>query len=220
MDSRRQLSTEALVRRYLWAKRHVIESGYGAEAVWQAERRPLQVTTSVFLREATWVILSAGMSERVVRRRFESIRRVLWDFDVSAVVQDRSVRERALAVFAHERKIDAIMEVAAVANSLGDEGLRRVLTKGAEEFLGRLPYMGPATTRHLAKNLGWPVAKPDRHLVRLAARAGRPDPDTLCGEISVWLGDPVHVVDVVLWRWCVLHERRCRSDGCDGLPHP
>jgi len=37
-------------------------------------------------------------------------------------------------------------------------------------FLMSLPYVGAVTWRHLAKNLGLPVAKADRHLVRLAGR--------------------------------------------------
>jgi hypothetical protein len=81
---------------------------------------------------------------------------------------------------------------------------------------GTLPYVGPVTWRHLAKNLGAPVAKTDRHLVRLAA--GRPSVDVMCDEIGRWLGEPVAVVDIVLWRWSVPHAQDCREPR-DGLPH-
>ncbi len=68
-------------------------------------------------------------------------------------------------------------------------------TRSSCRFLRRA-----VTWRHLAKNLGMPVAKADRRLVRLAAAAGRDCVDVLCEEISAWLGEPVAVVDVVLWQ--------------------
>jgi hypothetical protein len=45
------------------------------------------------------------------------------------------------------------------------------------------------------------VAKPDRHLVRFAASQGFPDVHALCKVISEATGDPLRVVDVILWRF-------------------
>lgn len=218
-DSTYALDTERLVRRYLQAKGVVINAGFAAEIHWQAKASPARLTASTFLREATWVILSAGMRESVVKNLFADISIALHDFDTTAVVSDPCVRDAILRTFSHERKVDAILAFADVASDLGDDGIRARLSRGAEEFLRGLPYMGRATTRHLIKNLGWSVSKPDRHLIRLAVRAGRSDPDALCTEIASWLGDPVSVVDVVLWRWSTIHERWCQRRECDGLPH-
>jgi hypothetical protein len=57
---------------------------------------------------------------------------------------------------------------------------------------------------HLAKNLGLPVAKPDRHLVRIAGAAGYPNVDALCKDISEITQHPPSVVDVVLWRFATI----------------
>jgi hypothetical protein len=100
---------------------------------------------------------------------------------------------------------------------LGSAGLKKGL-RDPEPFLRSLPYIGPVTWRHLAKNLGAPVAKADRHLVRLAAATGRRDVDGMCAEISDWVGEPVAVVDIVLWRWAVLHATAC-GQPCLGRPH-
>jgi len=70
-----------------------------------------------------------------------------------------------------------------------------------------LPYIGEITSYHLAKNLGADVAKPDRHLVRFAASQGFSDVHTLCSAISQVSGDPLRVVDVVLWRFLVEKDR-------------
>ena len=69
------------------------------------------------------------------------------------------------------------------------------------ETLSEFPYIGPVTVYHLAKNLGFPVAKPDRHLVRIANVVGRASPAELCDELSLATGDPVQLVDLVLWRY-------------------
>lgn len=81
------------------------------------------------------------------------------------------------------------------------------------EALRSLPFMGPATTRHLAKNIGFDVVKPDRHLLRIAAVAQFSSPDELCRAISALVGDRLSVVDSVLWRYATL-----RSDYLDAFP--
>jgi len=213
------MATDDLVVRYLLAKRAVFEAGHAAEIAWQARAGGARLTAAAFVREAAWVVLSAGMSEAVVRAKFPALDRALRSFRPERIAADPfAVRAAALAVFGHERKVDAILSIAATARELGDAGLRARLEEDPEGFLRGLPYIGPVTWRHLAKNLGAPVAKADRHLVRLAAATGRPDVDTLCDEISGWLGEPVAVVDVVLWRWAVLHAAACPAP-CDGLPH-
>ncbi|WP_299956902.1 hypothetical protein [uncultured Modestobacter sp.] len=213
------MPTDVLVVRYLQAKRAVLEAGHAAEIAWQARAGGARLTAAAFVREAAWVVLSAGMSEAVVRAKFPALERALHHFHPGRIAADPfAARTAALAVFGHARKVDAILSIATTALELGDAELRARIKGDPEEFLRALPYIGPVTWRHLAKNLGAPVAKADRHLVRLAAATGRPDVDTLCDEISGWLGEPVAVVDVVLWRWAVLHAAACPAT-CDGVPH-
>ncbi len=207
------VGTDELVRIYLTAKRQVLDGGFEDEVAWQFETTEAPVTAQQFVREAAWVVLSAGMSEAVVRRLFPRLEEACHGFDLERIAPtEPMVRRHCLEVFGHERKIDAILEIAETVRSLGDAGLSQAL-RDLEPFLRSLPYIGPVTWRHLAKNIGVPVAKADRHMVRFAAAAGRKDVDGLCSEISEWMGDPVSVVDVVLWRWSVLHGREC-----GGLP--
>jgi len=212
-------STGALARSYLNAKRAVIGAGYAGELDWQQTRRVADVTDIEFVRQSAWVILSAGMRESVVSAVFPRLGTALHAFDPRAMCSDPSARDAAMRVFAHERKVDAILAIAAVAMRLGSDGLRHELARDAFGFVSSLPYMGPATSRHLAKNLGVPAAKPDRHLLRIAESAGRAGADELCKEIGSWLDEPVCVVDIVLWRWATIHGRRCAKHACDGLPH-
>ncbi|GMN03051.1 hypothetical protein MTsPCn3_17820 [Erythrobacter sp. MTPC3] len=64
-----------------------------------------------------------------------------------------------------------------------------------------MPWIGPITVYHLAKNLGADVAKPDVHLERLA-RGDKTTSQTLCRRLSRWTGYRVATIDTVLWRAC------------------
>ena len=72
--------------------------------------------------------------------------------------------------------------------------------------LQALPYIGPITSYHLAKNLGVPCAKSDRHLKRLSEMLGFNCVQQFCKEVSTLSGDAIHVVDLVLWRFATLQR--------------
>jgi hypothetical protein len=68
-------------------------------------------------------------------------------------------------------------------------------------YLESLPWIGPVTKYHAAKNFGLDVAKPDVHLQRLADREGC-TVQALCERLAKETGLRVAAVDTVLWRAC------------------
>ena len=54
---------------------------------------------------------------------------------------------------------------------------------------------------HLAKNCGLNLAKPDRHLEKLAARAGVTT-QALCDRLAAETGYRAATIDTILWRAC------------------
>lgn len=195
-----------LIEAYLTARERVVAAGYAEEIDWQDRQCLDDVSESAFLREAAWVILSAGMRESVVRRCFEPISSAFlsWRSAVDIVRRRQSCVRRALCVFRHPAKIEAIGEIAAVVALDGFSELRdRVRRQGVGE-LQRLPFIGPVTQFHLAKNLGLDVVKPDRHLVRMAHAAGFAEPEGMCRLVADITGDRLATIDVVLWRFATL----------------
>src|SRR2546428_340325 len=67
-----------------------------------------RVTEPVFLREAAWVILCAGMKETVVRSRFAQVSDAFLGWcSARGIVEARRVcRRRALSAFKNVRKIN------------------------------------------------------------------------------------------------------------------
>lgn len=208
----RRLPTTTLVRGYLLAFDHVIACGYAPEVDWQDRCRLDQITETTFLRETAWVILSAGMRERVVRSCFPRISEAFLSWS-SAVDIDRArtnCARAALQVFRHPSKIAAIVSAARMVATVSFQAFRAELLERGLEFLQRLPYVGPVTRFHLAKNLGMDVVKPDRHLVRLSLAAGFERPDEMCQRIADVTGDRIGTVDLVLWRYATLNPAYAR----------
>jgi hypothetical protein len=202
----RQQDANKLAVFYAEARRTVVDAGFAAELDWQATREPAQINESTFLREAAWVILNSGFREAVVRRHFGYISLCFCDWESAATVlanADLCV-ETAYTAFRNARKMQAIVEVCRSVERTTFATFRVRLMNDALATIGQLGYFGPATTYHLAKNLGFQVAKPDRHLVRMAARFGMADVQQFCAEVAVAAGDSVNVVDVTLWRYAVL----------------
>lgn len=193
---------------YYSAKKAVLDEGYADEVDWQYSASLDTLDEPSFLREAAWVILCSGMREKVVRDKFEPISSAFlnWTSACNIVKKAESCEREALVHFGNVRKISAITQVAAMVFHLGLEEIVCKLRSHGVPYLERFPFIGPVTAFHLAKNIGMPCAKPDRHLASIADRLGYPDAHALCSEISKVTDEPVPVVDIVLWRFATLQR--------------
>jgi hypothetical protein len=200
------LEYRGLITSYLLAKVAVLEAGFENEITWQEQLSLDDVDEQTFLREAAWVVLSSGMREAVIRRLFPTVEEAFgcWHSATWIVEHAKDCKAQALSVFAHERKIEGLVEISRVVVARGVESLIADVKRFGPDALKGLPYMGPATSRHLAKNLGVDVAKPDRHLIRVAEIAGYDSPARLCEHIAEGVGDTVAVVDLVIWRFATI----------------
>jgi len=191
---------------YLTAEEAVIAHGFAWEIDWQAERCFERIQESEFLRESAWTVLSAGFRESVIRKLFGSLSEAFLEWRSAGLIHERrrDCKIAALQVFGNERKIAAILDIATIVAECGFGTIRRRIKEDGVSFLQTLPYIGPVTAFHLAKNLGLPVVKPDRHMERMARAAGFRSSFELCQEIANRTGDPIQVIDIVLWRYATL----------------
>lgn len=188
---------------YLYAKEVVVQNGFESEIQWQQSRDANTLSETSLLRELAWVCLCSGFRESVVRRLFGYISLCFCDWESADVIllNQMYCYQTASSVLNHPRKMKALIENARIIQRHGFHSLkRRILNDPCTEFR-QFPYIGPVTAYHVAKNLGFQVAKPDRHLVRLAKSFGMEDVQMLCLSVSQSCGDPINVVDVVLWRF-------------------
>src|SRR5207247_7019143 len=169
-----------------------LSAGCGCEFVRHLTRAAAGFSDPDLLREAAWVVLSAGMRESVIRSRFPAIATSFlhWRAAAHIVHSAESCFCSALQHFGHELKIRAICTVAELVNDKGFKTLVEEIQADPFSALQQFPFIGPITCFHLAKNLGIPVAKPDRHVSRLAECCGYSDNQAFCTDIAHLTGDP------------------------------
>jgi hypothetical protein len=179
---------------------------FDAEREWQKSVLGRPFTERDLLREAAWVILCSGFNEKVVRQRFDAISLCFCDWVSAEYIVRRAKRCRstAISIFGNDRKIGGILDVCDYVRQKGFESLSPLIEADPIRELTKLPYIGPVTSYHLAKNIGIDVVKPDRHLTRLAAELGFCSAEIMCTSIAREVGEPAAVVDIVLWRYCAL----------------
>lgn len=185
------------------AKKFVISNGYSREVEWQRTRCFLDFTETDLLRETAWVILCCGFREAIVRSYFNWLSLCFCDWESAREIVNNAseCRSTALAVFGNGRKIDAIVKVAQRVDDVGYSTLKKAICSNAITELQNLPFIGPVTSWHLAKNLGLEVAKPDRHLTRFSSLLGFDDANDLCRAVARVTGETISVVDIVFWRY-------------------
>jgi hypothetical protein len=190
---------------YIDAKYKLITTGHAPEIDWQYAVSTKAVDVPVFMSEYAWVVLNSGMRESVIAKRFPRILSIFRHFsDLDHIVDNQKhIRNCMCSVFNNQVKLDSIITSAQRLAQMSFRGWwdRLCMSSSPADYLSAsLPYMGPATSLHLLKNLGFQVMKPDRHLVRLASMWRFVSAHTLCSSISEMTGDPISVVDIVLWR--------------------
>lgn len=169
---------------YLKLRQSIIDAGYSEEVEW-AGSVSAPDDADQFAVEACWVILNSGMKEQVARGIWERVRPAL-------------LREGAChkELFGHAGKRAAINRIWQLRVDLFSEWRLKSPDKQLD-YLETLPWIGPITKFHLARNLGMDVCKPDRHLVRIA---GDETPEQLCQRLAKATGDRIGQVDCVIWR--------------------
>lgn len=200
--------SERISHAYLFAKNYIISKGYAGEIDWQSSLCYESLDEQTYLQEIAWVILASGMNDKVVRKVFPAIKSIMFNFESSELIckQKEDCCKKALEVFNHVGKISAIIHVAEFIQTKSFGFLKEKLKVEGISFIKTFPYMGNATSLHLAKNIGLDVVKPDRHLVRIATLLGFDSPADLCELIATQIQERVSLIDLVLWRYATLDK--------------
>lgn len=194
-----------LIAFYYFAKKVCIAEGFEEEIQLVEERRFDQINSTYFFREYAWVVISSGISNKAATSVFRKL-----------------METRNIDVVKHPGKNKALKKADRDYLEWFFHLQKCKTDKERIEYLQTLPYMGPATSYHLARNLGIDCAKPDRHLVRIAEHFRYEkwigvhqlfDVQTMCSDISKKTGDRIGTVDIVLWRISVIMPPWKQKEG-------
>ena len=181
-------------------------AGYGPMIEWSEAIEPAR-DAETFAERAIYVICNSGMANHVATLIYERCLTALRDNVAVA------------KVFGHPGKAAAIERIWRER-----AGLFAAFTNADDPVpaLEQLPWIGPITAQHLAKNLGHDVAKPDVHMERLA-RVEETTTAELCARLARETGYRVATIDSVLWRACanrILRSAVYERDGWDAAFTP
>lgn len=175
-------------RDYLELKARLAEAGFAEEFDW-AEDVGAPESAEAFVCEYVFVVCNSGMKATIARPIFERV----WErLQAGGSASD---------VFGHAGKCAGIDEVWRDRDWWWSE-FKRIEGHPQGmilEWFQNLPWIGPITKFHLARNLGLDFCKPDRHLVRIAESGGE-TPEVMCRRIANETGDRIGAVDAVIWR--------------------
>jgi hypothetical protein len=191
---------ERLLQFYFRAKEWVEkESPWSIEEVGRYDLE--QLADHEFLGEYAWALYVAGFKASTVAAKWSALETAWRGFYPAAI--DESARHAALAIIAHEKKANAILQIAnRIRDAAGGWPSFKQTYCYSAEALGALPWMGPANRRFLARNLGiGDFGKPDRWIERLATTFGFVTPDTMLEVIRHRAGDSLGRSDFYLWAY-------------------
>lgn len=156
------------------------------------------------LREMAWVVLCSGFREKVVRRVFSKVSLCFFDWSSAEEIATHSALcvLTASDVFGSKAKLNAIAQNAELVAQEGFQAIHQEILHSPIEALTRFRWIGPITSYHLAKNLGFEFAKPDRHLQRVCRTFGFNDAQQMCTSIAAQTNLSVAQVDTIIWRIC------------------
>ena len=179
------------------------KENWTGEVQWHRESLFSTFTECDLLRETAWVVLCSGFSERIIRNSFDYLSLCFCDWESAEAITraDPICHISARSVFNNERKLFAIRDFAWLVFNEGFDEIRTAIERDPIAKFNEFPLIGPITAWHLAKNLGLDVAKPDRHLTRVANALGFGDAFELCEAVAMVTGEPKRVVDIVIWRY-------------------
>lgn len=190
------------LKRFRRIEAAVRAAGYGDTILW-SETIAAPVDAQAFAEAAIYVICNSGMRTTVAL--------VIYDRCMGALNRGKS----SATVFGHVGKAGAIDSIWADREVLFS-AFNLAVDKVA--FCAGLPWIGPITKNHLAKNFGVDTAKSDVHLQRLA-NVENTTAHKLCARLAAQSGYRAATVDTILWRACaegILNSKRYETDGWRG----
>lgn len=198
---------EKLGHAYFYAKSKVIKEGYLPEIETQEKITFAEVDLNFFIRETAWVILNAGMKEKVIRKVWPEISSafLFWNNSEDIIAERKKCIHNALKYFNHKKKIHSIADSISYVYEVGFDNFKKIILSEGVNSLEELPYIGKITKYHLAKNIGLNYSKPDRHLQRISDRLSFDSVHEMCKTISNKTYDKENVIDLVIWRYATLH---------------
>lgn len=164
-----------------------------------------EVKLKRFLRTYLWVIYVSGFRNAVVERYFRDLTEAFHNFDLDAIAAIDSITADALPI-RNQRKADAFIQGCRMIRAEGWRRFKRRVSRGGRAALRELPWMGPATSQHMALVLGLEDTEKCDTWLKQCATACSASVTELVSYLSREYGLTRQQVDNYLWKYCSDHQ--------------
>ena len=165
-----------------------------------------EVDLRAFLEQYLWVIYVSGFRNAVVEKHFDGLKARFHDLDLDRIVAMELIDAGTLPI-RYQRKADAFLEGCRLIHREGWDAFKERLRERRRATLLELPYMGPATSRHMALALGIEdTEKPDTWMIQCAAKCSA-TVDQMVTFLSREYELSRQRIDAYLWQYCRDNQR-------------
>ena len=154
-----------------------------------------------FLAQYLWVIYVAGFRNAVVMKHIDTITAAFRDLDLDLIVAMDSIDARTLPI-RHQQKADAFLGGCKLIHAEGWLAFKERLRERGRAALLELPYMGPATSQHMALALGIEDTEKADTWIRQCAAACSATVDEMITFLAREYALTRQQVDNYLWQYC------------------
>jgi hypothetical protein len=167
-----------------------------------------EISPTSFFDEYVWAVYVSGFRASTISKIWD---RLMGNYRWLCISSQRpnqpsdlfDIKQKAMAIFANERKVDAVIKGAGIIwNGVKEMGWQawKEQNLSTPEKLQTLPFIGKITCYHLARNIGLlQYVKPDVHLERMAKHWQYESPQKMCEHLGELHGLQPGIVDLVLW---------------------
>ena len=207
---------QAIDRLFSKARRYCREVGYDTKWVYQVSRDT--ITPQKFFEEYTYVVYACNFKVTHLKGLWKPLSEAYGNYRVL----DGARRQTVLNVIDNERKWNAVHRTALIMQGFGWDEFRKLCLDEINSMT-LLGFIGPVPKFHLARNLGFDVAKPDRWMYRIANKTGWESVSSMCEYLFKKHGLSVKETDIILWKYASDRgdtkglryiEGKCKRQGC------
>ena len=165
-----------------------------------------RVDLRAFLEQYLWVIFVSGFRNAVVEKHFDGLMAGFHDLDLDRIVAMESIDAQTLPV-RNQRKADAFLKGCRLIHREGWNAFKERLQARRRSALRELPFMGPATSQHMALALGIEDTEKADTWIRQCAEQCSATVDQMITFLSKEYGLTRQRVDAYLWQYCRDNQR-------------
>lgn len=165
-----------------------------------------EVDQRMFLEHYLWVIYVSGFRNAVVSKHIEALTAAFHNLDLERIVRMESIDAKALPI-RNQRKADAFLKGCTQIHSEGWSAFKERLRDRGRVALLELPYMGPATSQHMALGIGLEDTEKADVWIKRCAKECAATVDQLITFLSREFDLTRQQVDAYLWQYCRDHQR-------------